>query len=172
MGSHNGSIHTTHTPPPLSFYNTFKLFFNKLHAIRTKIRTFYLFIFVLYCIIQLFCIRHLRYSYIFSQFGKHEAIDLLPIKCFQNYFEYGEIFNTLQVYSFTELLHLALTPRHKQYTQSYRIRGRQIPVLGIVSVAYTQRFIRQLTHRYKAISTRPEAAILNGGVVTQQYKCC
>jgi hypothetical protein len=23
MGSHNGSIHTTHTPPPLSFYNTF-----------------------------------------------------------------------------------------------------------------------------------------------------
>jgi len=24
MGSHNGSIHTTHTPPPLSFYNTFK----------------------------------------------------------------------------------------------------------------------------------------------------
>jgi hypothetical protein len=25
MGSHNGSIHTTHTPPPLSFYNTFKL---------------------------------------------------------------------------------------------------------------------------------------------------
>ncbi len=25
MGSHNGSIHTTHTPPPLSFYNTFKV---------------------------------------------------------------------------------------------------------------------------------------------------
>jgi hypothetical protein len=24
MGSPNGSIHTTHTPPPLSFYNTFK----------------------------------------------------------------------------------------------------------------------------------------------------
>jgi hypothetical protein len=24
MGIHNGSIHTTHTPPPLSFYNTFK----------------------------------------------------------------------------------------------------------------------------------------------------
>jgi hypothetical protein len=24
MRSHNGSIDTTHTPPPLSFYNTFK----------------------------------------------------------------------------------------------------------------------------------------------------
>ena len=23
MGSHNGSIHTSHTSPPLSFYNTF-----------------------------------------------------------------------------------------------------------------------------------------------------
>jgi hypothetical protein len=25
MRSHNDSIDTTHTPPPLSFYNTFKL---------------------------------------------------------------------------------------------------------------------------------------------------
>jgi hypothetical protein len=24
MQSHNGAIDTTHTPPPLSFYNTFK----------------------------------------------------------------------------------------------------------------------------------------------------
>jgi hypothetical protein len=25
MGSHNGSIPTTHTPPPSSFYNTFNM---------------------------------------------------------------------------------------------------------------------------------------------------
>ncbi len=30
MGSHNGSIHTTHTPPPLSFYNTFKGFIGSM----------------------------------------------------------------------------------------------------------------------------------------------
>jgi hypothetical protein len=29
MRSHNGSIDTAHTPPPLSFYNTFKAFLRK-----------------------------------------------------------------------------------------------------------------------------------------------
>ncbi len=29
MRSHNGSIDTTHTPPPLSFYNTFNRFLDK-----------------------------------------------------------------------------------------------------------------------------------------------
>ena len=28
MRSHNDSIDTTHTPPPLSFYNTFKTLYN------------------------------------------------------------------------------------------------------------------------------------------------
>jgi hypothetical protein len=33
MGSHNGSIDTTHNPPPLSFYNTFKVIARKLITI-------------------------------------------------------------------------------------------------------------------------------------------
>jgi hypothetical protein len=32
MGSHNGSIHTPHTPPPLSFYNTF----NELDGVQSS----------------------------------------------------------------------------------------------------------------------------------------
>jgi hypothetical protein len=38
MRSHNDSIDTTHTPPPLSFYNTFnqkKSQFIKLYKVRT-----------------------------------------------------------------------------------------------------------------------------------------
>ncbi len=43
MRSHNGSIDTTHTPPPLSFYNTFKrddglAKFAKMHKCMHKTR--------------------------------------------------------------------------------------------------------------------------------------
>ena len=41
MRSHNDSIDTTHTPPPLSFYNTFNIFvriFEKFEMAHWKIK--------------------------------------------------------------------------------------------------------------------------------------